>query len=302
MRSSRRRRSATPLLLVSVLVLAFIIIAAVKLLSPKPVEVDPHEGQVYVNDGFGMVWMTPLEGVDPNPILRTEMTVENGRPKYIGQAYETMYGVDVSEHQWGVDWKQVADSGINFAMIRLGYRGYTEGGLFEDPYYRSNMEGAAANGIATGVYLFSQAISVEEAIEEAEFVIERLEGYELTMPVVYDWEKIEGGGARTDGLDKQVLTDCAKAFCRTINEAGYDACVYFNRQLGYYEYDLSQLTDYMFWIALPGTFPDFYYESELWQYSFTSSVPGIEGETDMNMMFIPVATPEPQAVSPSPSQ
>ena len=90
-----------------------------------------------------------------------------------------------------------------------------------------------------------------------------------------------------------LLTQCALAFCQRIEEAGYQACIYFNRHLGYYGFDLSQLTDYDFWIALPGTFPDFYYRCELWQYSFSAEVPGIEGPTDMNMLFVPVATPEP---------
>lgn len=292
-----KQKNRTLLIIAAILLLVAIIAIVIVLLKSEAPEPDPHEGQVYINDGFGMVWMTPLEGVDANPIQRSEIRVVNGQPQYTGSTFETMYGVDVSEHQGDVDWQKVADSGVDFAMIRLGYRGYTEGGLFEDPYYKSNMEGAAAAGLDVGVYMFSQAISVEEAAEEAEFVIERLEGYELTMPVVYDWEKMDGVAARTDGMDEALLTECALAFCQKISEAGYDTCIYFNRHLGYYGFDLSQLTDYKFWIALPGTFPDFYYASELWQYSFSAEVPGIEGPTDMNMMFIPVATPSP---SPSP--
>ena len=288
-----RQRSRIPLLIASILLLAAVIVVVVGLLKQEQPEPDPHEGQVYINDGFGMVWMTPLEGVDANPIQRGEMRVVNGQPQYTGDAFEILYGVDVSEHQWGIDWAKVASSGVDFAMIRLGYRGYTEGGLFEDPYFRSNMEGAAANGLQLGVYMFSQAISVEEAVEEAEFVLERLEGYDVQMPVVYDWEKMEDVAARTDNLDEALLTQCALAFCQRIEEAGYQACIYFNRHLGYYGFDLSQLTDYDFWIALPGTFPDFYYRCELWQYSFSAEVPGIEGPTDMNMLFVPVATPEP---------
>lgn len=298
----RTKRKNKTLLQIAIFLLAVAILAIViGLLKEEQPEPDPHEGQVYINDGFGMVWMTPLEGVEVNPIQRSEMRVVNGRPDYTGSAFETMYGVDVSEHQWDIEWSQVADSGVDFAMIRLGYRGYTEGGLFEDPYYKSNMDNALANGLEVGVYMFSQAISVEEAVEEAEFVIERLEGYDVTMPVVFDWERMEDAVARTEGMHEntQLLTDCAVAFCQKIEEAGYDACVYFNRHLGYYGFDLSKLTDYKFWIALPGTFPDFYYASELWQYSFESEVPGIEGPTDMNMLFVPVATPSP---SPSPAE
>ncbi len=285
MRTARRNRTA-------VIAVAAIILAAVLIIIlcvPEKKEPDPHEGQVYINDGFGMVWMTPLEGVDVNDIAQTDINASGVRPQYHGSAYEVKYGVDVSEHQWDIDWQQAAGS-LDFAMIRLGYRGYTEGGLFEDPYYKANMTGALANGLDVGVYFFSQAVNVQEAIEEAQFVLERLQGYEVRMPVVFDWEKIETDSfARTDGMDPTVLTDCAVAFCQTVKNAGYDACVYFNRHFGYYEFDLSRLTDYKFWVALPGEFPDFYYKCELWQYSFTESIPGIEGETDMNMLFIPVA-------------
>lgn len=294
MRTARRNRTAV--ILAVVIVLALLIALAINLLHKE--EIDPHEGQVYINDGFGMVWMTPLEGVDVNDIDTSELRMVNGKPHYEGSSYETRYGVDVSEHQWDIDWNAVAGSGVDFAMIRLGYRGYTEGGLFEDPFYKPNMDGALAAGMDVGVYFFSQAITVQEAIEEAEYVIKRLQGYELKMPVVFDWEKIEDAEyARTDGLDNTVLTDCAVAFCQTVTNAGYDACVYFNRHLGYYQYDLSRLTNYVFWVALPGDYPDFYYKSQIWQYSFASTVPGITGETDMNMMFIPVATAPPLSES-----
>lgn len=289
MRTARRNKTAV--LLVAAVILVGIVLFL--LFKPRKEPVDPHEGQVYINDGFGMVWMTPLEGVDVNDITQTDMSMADGRPVYTGSAYEVKYGVDVSEHQWDIDWQQAAGA-LDFAMIRLGYRGYTEGGIFEDPYFKTNMTGALASGLDVGVYFFSQAVSVQEAIEEAQFVIERLADYEVRMPVVFDWEKIEADYAvRTDGMDSTILTDCAVAFCQTVQNAGYDACVYFNRHFGYYEFDLTRLTNYKFWIAQPGELPDFYYKCELWQYSFTASVPGIEGDTDMNMLFIPVASPVP---------
>ncbi len=299
MRTARRNRTA--IILTAVIVLALLAALVIDLLhkeKEKEEYIDPHAGQVYIDDGFGMVWMTPLEGVDVNDLDKSELRTVNGSPQYTGGRYQTMYGVDVSEHQWDVDWNKVAGSGVDFAMVRLGYRGYTEGGLFEDPYYKTNMDGALAAGMKVGVYFFSQAVSVQEAIEEAQYVLERLEGYQVDMPVVFDWEKIETEGyARTDGLDSAVITDCAVAFCQTVANAGYDACVYFNRHLGYYELDLSRLTNYKFWLALPGDYPDFYYKSHMWQYSFSSSVPGIEGETDMNLFFVPTAT-EPPSTTP----
>ena len=258
----------------------------------RPKQVDPHEGQVYIDDGFGMVWMTPLEGVAVNTLGEKDFDIINGVPYYNGDAYAVLRGVDVSEHQHEIDWSQAARN-MDFAMIRLGRRGYTEGGLFEDEYFEANMRGALNNGLDVGVYMFSQAVTVQEAIEEAEFVIRRLEGYKVTMPVVFDWEKIEGADARTDGLDTGILNDCAVAFCETIRAAGYEPAVYFNRYMGYYGFDLSRLTDYTFWAAVPGTYPDFYYASDIWQYTFSADIPGIYTETDMNLMFIP----KPQAAN-----
>ena len=275
-----------------VLVLALAVLIVALALRPEPV--DPHEGQVYLYDGFDWVWMTPLPGVDANTLTENDFTAEIGQPTYKGSDYTVLRGVDVSEHQREIDWAQVAASGVDYAYIRLGYRGYTEGGLFEDPYYKTNIEGALANGLQVGVYLFSQAINVQEAIEEAEFVLERIRGYDISLPVVFDWEKINGEtAARTDNLDFNILNDCAIAFCDTVKNAGYEPCIYFNRHLGYYGFDLSRMTDYQFWFALPeSTFPNFYYAVDMWQYSFTEQVPGITGETDMNLMFIPLETEE----------
>lgn len=254
-------------------------------------EADPHAGQVYIYDGFDWVWMTPLEGVPVNELTEEFFTVESGRIKYTGSDYEVLRGIDVSEHQLDIDWQQVAGAGIDYAYIRVGRRGYTEGGLFEDPYFKANVQGAQAAGLKVGVYMFSQAITVQEAIEEARFVLERISDYNITLPVVFDWEKIESGDARTAGLTMEGRTDCAVAFCETVKNAGYVPCIYFNRNLGYYGYDLTRLTGYEFWFALPESgFPNFYYAADMWQYSFTESVPGIGVETDMNLWFIPKET------------
>ena len=260
---------------------------------PEP-EVDPHEGQVYVYDGYDWVWMTPLEGVATNPLTAEDFVQHGTTPVYQGGGYTTLRGIDVSEHQHSVDWAQVAESGVDFAFIRLGRRGYTEGGLFEDPYYRENLRGALDNGLEVGVYFFSQAVTVVEAIEEAQFVIDRLADYRITMPVVFDWEKIpDSPEARSNDLSMETRTDCAVAFCQTIRNAGYEPCVYFNRTLGYYGYDLSRLTDYRFWFSLPEMgYPSFYYAVDFWQYSFTESVPGVEGVADMNLLLIPAAVEE----------
>ena len=280
------------LIAIAVLVLAAAVVIVALSLRPEPV--DPHEGQVYIYDGFDWIWMTPLPGVEANSLTAEDFSDLSGCPTYTGSDYQVLRGIDVSEHQHEIDWAQVAASGVDYAYVRLGYRGYTEGGLFEDPYFRANVEGALANGLQVSVYFFSQAISVQEAIEEAEYVLARIRDYNITLPVVYDWEKINGEtAARTDNLDFSILNDCAVAFCDTVKNAGYEPAIYFNRHLGYYGYDLSRMTDYDFWFALPeSSFPNFYYAVDMWQYSFTEQVPGIAEPTDMNLMFIPLETGE----------
>ncbi len=283
----RYRVGLAVLLLLLALVVALIV---GKLFPPKPPETpDPHAGQVYVYDGFDWVWMTPLEGIPVNTLTREDFSEENGHLTYLGSKYTTIRGVDVSEHQYDVDWDQVAASGVDFAMIRVGRRGWTEGGLFEDPWFKRNISGALRSGLQVGVYFFSQAVNVQEAMEEARFVIERIDGYDVTLPVIFDWEKVEGAeNARTNAWNSATLSDCAVAFCETIRRAGYTPGIYFNRHLGYYGYDLTRMQDYVQWFALPEMgYPSFYYEVDMWQYSFTETVPGISGQADMNLIFYP---------------
>lgn len=289
MRSSFKRRYFVFALLTVALVLGLLFL----LRFLKPEEIDPHEGQVFINDGFNWVWITPIEGVDASPFMDIDFAIRNGEPVYVGDKFIATKGIDVSEHQYDINWQLVKASGVDFAFIRLGYRGYTEGGLFTDAYYERNILAASDADMDVGVYFFSQAITEEEAIEEADYVLSQLSGLELELPVVFDWEKIEGGGARTDYLDGDTLTSCAVAFCERIKAAGYTPCIYFNRYLGYQKYDLSRIDDYMLWLSVPGEYPDFYYATDIWQYSFTCEVPGIDFPTDMNIMFTPIVVEKP---------
>ena len=294
MRTARRNKTA--LILVTVILAALAAALVIGLLSKKEPE-DPHKGQVYIYDGFDWIWMAPLEGVPANELTEDMFSSSSGSIRYIGSDYDVLRGVDVSEHQLDIDWKQVAASGVDYAYIRVGWRGYTEGGLFEDAYFERNIQGALDVGLHVGVYMFSQAVTVQEAIEEADFVLVRIGKYNVTLPVVFDWEKIEAAEARSHGLTMDLRTDCARAFCETVKSAGYVPCVYFNRNLGYYGYDLTRLTDYEFWFSLPESgFPNFYYACDMWQYSFTETVPGIAEPTDMNLWFIakPEASPTPE--------
>lgn len=217
----------------------------------------------------------------------------------------SLVGVDVSSYQQKIDWERVAGAGVQFAMLRAGYRGYTEGGLFEDEYFRQNAEQALAAGLEVGVYFFSQAVSEEEAEEEGRFVLELIKGYDITYPVVFDWERQYGETSRTENVDGGTMTACAVAFCEVIEEAGYLPMVYFNPAMGYDELDLERLMEWPFWLAhyTEGwEFTGFKYDFAMWQYTEDGQVAGIEGEVDLNLCLTdlsrwssPAETEEPEA-------
>ncbi|MCD8160098.1 MAG: lysozyme [Clostridiales bacterium] len=209
---------------------------------------------------------------------------EDGTLTYSGEA---LYGIDLSAHQGEVDWAAVADSGVDFVMLRAGYRGYSTGGLSEDSRFAENLTGALEAGIQVGVYFFSQAVTAEEAEEEAAFVLALLDGQALDLPIAYDWEYITYDDARTDGLDAETVTACAAAFCAAIEEAGYDAMVYCNGELGYLNYDLSALEGYEVWYAEYADSPGFAYAIAMWQYSSSGTVNGIAGDVDLDLLFLP---------------
>ena len=193
-------------------------------------------------------------------------------------------GIDVSTHQKEIDWQQVKDAGFEFVMIRLGYRGSVEGLLFEDEWAQRNYAGAKAAGLKVGGYFFSQSVSVEEAEEEAIYALDIIDGWDLDMPLVYDWEFIQEG-YRTDAVDARLLTDCTKVFCDTVKEAGYTPMVYFNPSQSRKQMHLEELTDYGFWLAMYSDQMTYEYKIDMWQYTCTGSVPGINGNVDINLFF-----------------
>nr|WP_294491796.1 glycoside hydrolase family 25 protein [uncultured Mediterraneibacter sp.] len=197
------------------------------------------------------------------------------------------FGIDVSEFQGEeIDWKQVKDSGVEFVIIRLGYRAYGESGaLVLDAMYEKNIQGATDAGLDVGVYFFSQAISGAEAVEEADFVLEHLNGYDITGPVVYDTEEIKWDTARTDNNTKQDFTNFCKVFCDTIEHAGYDTMIYSNMTWMAYTLDMEELAEYDFWYADYYDTPQCPYDYQIWQYSESGVVPGINANVDLNLWF-----------------
>ena len=260
--------------------------AAVQLRRQAAREAEPYYGMVEVFNGDDYVWITPQDGVALNDLDKSEFINDaSGNLTYTGREYKASRGVDVSSYQGDIDWQQVYDSGVRFAIVRAGGMYYGSGELYTDDNFIKNIEGAKAAGLRVGAYFFSQAISDDEAEAEAKFVLDLLGDRKLDLPVFFDWERISGDTARTDGLDNETLTACAVRFCQTIESACYDAGVYIYNDTGYYGYDLAQLEDYTFWCVGISTYPCFYYAHEFWQYSFKGTVPGINADCDLNMMF-----------------
>lgn len=211
---------------------------------------------------------------------------ENGYLSYEGGWYAR--GVDVSAHQKKVDWAKVAAAGMDFAMIRAGYRGYTKGTIVKDEYFDANMSGALANGMDVGVYFFSQALTPAEAEEEAHVLLEWIKDYRVTYPVVFDWEEQDKEDSRSRNTDGNTVTACALAFCRVIKEAGYAPMTYGSPSKVYEGgLELEYLQDYPdFWLAhyTRDTAPtSFRYRYDIWQYSSSGRVDGIEGNVDLNI-------------------
>ena len=231
-----------------------------------------------------------IKGVDRNRYDPQAFTQEeNGWITYEKNGRKALTGIDVSVYQGDIDWEAVAQSGVEFAIIRLGYRGYSQGAIQLDRNFEQNMRGALEAGLDVGVYCFSQATTVLEAEEEADFVLELIDGYDLTYPVVFDWENITYDTARTDGIDSQTLTALADAFCRRVEEAGYQPMIYFNQYLAYLMYDLEGITQWPFWLAEYNETPGFYYTFQMWQYTDAGQVDGIQGEVDLNLRLMPQA-------------
>lgn len=197
----------------------------------------------------------------------------------------SQWGIDVSRYQGKINWTKVKQSGIDFAILRLGYRAYGSGQIIEDISFKENIEGALKNEISCGVYFFTQAITAQEAREEAQYMIDILNRYAVTEPVIIDVEPILGDTYRAEDLTPQEQTEIIKAFCSTIAAAGYTPMIYANLSTYMSSMDLDQLSEYKLWYAFYEDELYFPYEIDMWQYTDTGSIDGIEGNVDLNIKF-----------------
>ncbi|HCA04580.1 MAG TPA: glycoside hydrolase [Ruminococcaceae bacterium] len=248
--------------------------------------------KIQVNDAtLGQIWIPELDGVAVNKLDKNGFTSDNSFKYYSeGGKPASLEGIDISSYSGDIEWQKVKDSGIDFVMVRLGGRGYgNEGATYRDERALEYIKGAQAVGIKAGGYFFSQAVTTNEAIEEADMVKEILGDTKLDFPVAYDWEIIKDDDARTDAVTPAQATENAKAFCQTVASHGYTPIIYSTGRELYFKYDLSKLAEYDVWYCEYSDVPDFYYEFSMWQYSKSGQVDGIEGNVDLDMCFTNVA-------------
>ena len=249
----------------------------------------------------GRYYFFPItDSIEHHGFLETDFEVgEDGFLEYVGDdsTVEIRKGVDVSRFQGDIDWEKVAKAGVDFAIIRAGLRGTTEGKLLTDDYlknvlmqiniaddyFKANVEGAAANGIDVGVYFYSQALNEDEAKEEVQIILDQIEPYDITYPVVIDIESAESDSARTVNMTSEEYETVARTFCDTVRNAGYKPMIYGNVKSFTLLMDATHLDDYDIWIAYYGL-PLYYpYHFDIWQFTSSGKIDGIDGDVDLNI-------------------
>lgn len=252
----------------------------------------PEDGKYIFQDVEGNEYEVPLLSDVPKctyDFSKLKTDEETGYKSFCDEenGVTARFGIDVSEFQGEeIDWEQVKDSGVEFVIIRLGYRAYGDSGdLVMDAMYEQNMKGALDAGLEVGVYFFSQAVTAAEAVEEAEFVLKHLKKYDITGPVVYDTEEIKWDAARTDENTDKDFTNFCKVFCDTVEQKGYDTMIYTNMKWMAFTLDMEELAEYDFWYADYHDIPQCPYDFKIWQYSENGTVPGINANVDLNLWF-----------------
>lgn len=268
--------------------------------TEEPTETEMPSMEVVENDPSADGRHTLVENVDGtqewvliSPYLPkhdydfTQLVCQSNWMKYFENGTQTSFeGINLSEVQDYVDFSAVKKSGVDFVMIRLGARGYGTGQLILDDYFLDNIKRATDAGLDVGVYFFSQAITADEAVEEANMVIESLDGYQISYPVAYDMERILSDVSRIDSLTKSERTDIAKAFLEKIEEAGYKTLIYGNKEWLIKQIDMSKLTAYDVWLSQASDIPDYPYKFTMWQYDRGGTVDGVSGYVDLNISFV----------------
>lgn len=277
------------LLLVAVLVVAAVVTvmkgpreSSVELVS----KISPTELQV--NDLYEGQMVIPYFDIPTNS-YKPDQFIEKKKGLITYEGGESLMGINVNDQRGSIDWAQVAESGVDYAMIRVGFREYGRGKIVADEQFEANIKGALDAGIPVGVYFYSKAVTDAEAEEEATFVLEKIRGYNVKYPVAFYWvydTKDDGSrdeNSRTVRCNGDQVTGFIDTFCKKVKAAGYTASFYCDKEMGYKSLDLSKLSGYDMWYAEFRTAPSFYYDFGIWQYTKEGIVPGIEGNVPLNL-------------------
>lgn len=269
-----KRRKAALLLIVALLL---------QLLSVNALATD----DTYLDDP--MYWSETQQG---DGLFEEEtITFDTFRTRKLESGETLKKGVDVSYYQneraedRRIDWVALKEDGVDFVFIRVGYRGYSTGGLSEDRYYEVNLQGALDAGLSVGVYFFSQAITEEEGREEARFLMERIAGYDVTLPLIIDYEYAGSGTGRLYDakLSKAQATAVCNAFMAEANAGGYQAAVYANKSFLNNQLNADQIS--RVWMAHYAIETDYAGDYDFWQCTSSGSVDGIVGLVDLNFWY-----------------
>lgn len=245
---------------------------------------------IMLNDAnYGPIWVPVIDSVPKNEYRQElfEKNEETGYMEYHGSE-DYIAGIDVSVYQGDIDWDAVKAAGFDFVIMRCGNRGYVTGLMVEDIMFKKNIEGAIDAGLDVGVYFFSQALNEEEALQEADFVLDLIDGYDITYPIAYDWEIVvdaDGDTARTAYIQPTDLTNNFLVFAQRIEQAGYTPVLYTNKKTAVWKYDMARLANYELWYAEYNDTPSLPYKWTIWQYTGEGRVDGIDGDVDLNICF-----------------
>ncbi|MGO5203563.1 MULTISPECIES: GH25 family lysozyme [unclassified Bilifractor] len=222
-----------------------------------------------------------------SPYQLSGFSCQDQRMMYSDDTYTSRLGIDISQYQGDIDWAQVKAAGFDFVFIRVGTRGYESGSIYEDERWAENLKEARTAGLDAGVYFFSGAVSEQEAEEEADYIIEKLNGEPLELGIVLDVETIGSGTSRHDDLSAEQYTADTSAFCERVKAAGYNPIVYSNIFWEATHYDMTKIGNYDVWYADYMTTPQTPYMYRFWQYTDSGTVPGINGSVDLDVELIP---------------
>ena len=249
--------------------------------------------KIFLSDEtYGQIWLPQLEGValSTHPLDNIKELTNDRMVSFSEDGkLNALTGVDISVYNQVTDWNAVKADGIDFVMLRVGYRNYGIGAdtMNPDSRFWEYYQGAKNAGLLVGAYFFSQATTEEEAVAEAVYTANLLGGCELDFPVVFDWEIIyhDPEGARTDNVPVDTLTDCVLAYCQNLESFGYQAMYYQNKRTALWKLDLPRLAEIPMWLAEYGDGPTYPYDYDMWQYTCKGKVAGIEGDVDINLSF-----------------